>query len=91
MNMTTLRPRQPEASLRKITVYSRQYCHLCDEMLNALHALQVDLSFEVEIVDVDDDSELERRYGELVPVLTLRDEIICHYHLDVAKLRAKLG
>ena len=67
-----------------LTLYSRNYCHLCEEMIADLRRLQGDLQFELEIVDVDSAPELERRYGEKVPVLAHGGEEICHYRLDPA-------
>lgn len=67
-------------------LYSRSYCHLCDDMLSALHDYQDDFSFTVEIVDVDADERLVARYDELVPVLVgVRNGVeqeLCHYFLD---------
>ena len=41
------------------TLYSRSYCHLCEDMLEALLALQTEqLRFEVAILDVDADPAL---------------------------------
>ncbi len=74
-----------------LTVYSRSYCHLCDDMIAALRALQTGWRYELRIVDVDSDPALEARYGELVPVLTGADGEICHYHLDTQKLEAYLS
>lgn len=74
-----------------LTVYVREYCHLCHEMVAAIEALQSVYAFDLEVVDVDDDMALESRYGNLVPVLTANDEEICHYHLDPAALDAYFG
>ncbi len=72
------------------TLYSRSYCHLCEDMLVALQALQgPDLGFAVEVVDVDADEALVARFDELVPVLfgdTGQPEL-CHYFLDEAAVR----
>lgn len=67
-------------------VYSRAYCHLCDDMIAGLRALQAGARFELEIIDVDSDPALEARYGELVPVLMGADGEICHYHLAASKV-----
>lgn len=67
-----------------LILYSRTGCHLCDEMLGGLKALQADVPFEVTVVDVDGDAALEARYGEWVPVLADGDIELCHYHLDSA-------
>ena len=73
-----------------LVVYGRAYCHLCDDMVAALTALQEEGGFSLEVVDVDADPELEARYDVLVPVLTLEGREICHYHLDREKLDAEL-
>ena len=63
---------------------------MCEEMLAALEALALERSFSIEVIDVDSDAELERRYGSLVPVLLHGDAELCHYHLDEGKVRAYL-
>jgi glutaredoxin-like protein DUF836 len=76
------------------TIYSRSYCHLCDEMIAGLHALQACRRFELRIVDVDAEAALEQRYGERVPVLMHGGRELCHYHLDlpaVTEYLAKIG
>lgn len=75
----------------ELTLYGRTYCHLCDDMLTGLHALQARFAFQVTVIDVDSDPALEARYGELVPVLMHGDRELCHYHLDVAGVTAYLG
>lgn len=61
-------------------------------MLTALQALRGEYDFDIEQVDVDTDPAAERKYDELVPVLTDADDReLCHYHLDVLKLREYLG
>lgn len=59
-------------------------------MLAALEATRVEHDFIVEVMDVDSRPEWVERYDELVPVLTLGDEEICHYFLDEERLRAAL-
>ena len=77
------------------TLYSRSYCHLCEDMLAALNALQTgSLRFEVEVVDVDADQALVARFDELVPVLfgaDLSAPELCHYFLDHAAVEAYLA
>lgn len=76
----------------RLRVYGRGYCHLCDEMIVALRALQSELTFQFEVLDVDSDAALEARYGELVPVLVdAQDAEICHYWLDEDALRKRLA
>lgn len=60
-------------------------------MLAALQALRGEFSFEVEVLDVDADPALEAKYDELVPVLEADGQELCHYFLDVEKVRAYLA
>lgn len=64
-------------------------------MLAALEALRSEPGvshFEIEVLDVDADPELEAKYNELVPVLAdANDRELCHYFLDTAKVREYLG
>jgi len=69
-----------------LTLYSRNWCHLCEDMRKGLHDLQARLPFELTVVDVDSNSDLEQRYGELVPLLAHGDRELCHYHLNPAEV-----
>jgi hypothetical protein len=73
-----------------LTLYSRNCCRLCDEMMAALRELQAGACFELEVVDIEGAPELEHRYGELVPVLTQGDREICRYRLDATAITALL-
>jgi hypothetical protein len=78
------------------TLYSRGYCHLCDDMLQALRALDMSNVFRIDVIDVDADPALVALYDELVPVLMgNRDgkppERLCHYFLDDTRVRAFLA
>jgi thioredoxin reductase (NADPH) len=74
----------------KLTLVSRNYCHLCHEMEVALVPLLVEYGAELEVLDADADPTLER-YDELVPVLLWGGQEICHYFLDEARTRAVLA
>lgn len=75
----------------KFTLYSRVYCHLCHDMLAALEAMRGEFDFEVQVLDVDADPALEAKYNELVPVLEAEGRELCHYFLDVARVRRYLS
>ena len=60
-------------------------------MLAALDALRSEFGFTVDVVDVDADPALEAKYNELVPVLEADGRELCHYFLDVAKVREYLS
>ncbi len=70
----------------RFTLYSRSYCHLCEDMLVALRAL-AGQQVAVDVIDVDADPALVERYDEWVPVLVgHRDgeppQQLCHYFLN---------
>ena len=82
--------------LLHFTLYSRSYCHLCDDMLTALRAFENTLGgthdFVIDVVDVDSDPALQTLYDELVPVLFAHAEHrpaerLCHYFLDEEALK----
>jgi len=77
-----------------LRLISRDYCHLCHDMLAALEALRGEpgmLHFDIEVLDVDADPALEAKYDELVPVLVDGEgRELCHYFLDAAKVREHL-
>ena len=75
-------------------LYSRSYCHLCDDMLTALRALSAE-QLPIEVVDVDLHADLVERYDELVPVLMGVEEgqaprQLCNYFLNENTVRAFL-
>lgn len=77
------------------TLYSRSYCHLCDDMLHQLQAFNMNDLFTVEVIDVDADETLVALYDELVPVLFAKHDTkeavqLCHYFLDVPRLQTFL-
>lgn len=71
-----------------LTVLSREWCHLCHELIDALAPLASELGWSVEIVDVDQHPELEERWSEYVPVVLHGSIELFHYHLDDAAVRA---
>ena len=73
-----------DSSAPALTLYSRTWFHLCDDMLSGLQSLQSGQPFELTVIDVDSDPALEKRFGEWVPVLMHGDRELCHYHLDSA-------
>jgi len=58
----------------RVTILSREGCHLCDVIYRIATHLQPELHIEINIVDVDSDSSLAERYGARVPIVLL-DEI----------------
>jgi len=69
-----------------LTLLSRAYCHLCDEMEAALRPILQGHGAALTVIDVDAHPALDARYGERVPVLFAgtveAGTELCHYVLD---------
>lgn len=70
-----------------LRLYTRQGCHLCDDMLADLRRLQVERDFPLELIDVDLEAHIQVKYGPRVPLLeTVDGECLSEYFLDEAGL-----
>ena len=74
----------------RLTLLSRSWCHLCDDMRLALEPMAKLHAFDLQIVDIDGDSALESRYGEDIPVLLAGEYEICRHRFDAARVTAYL-
>ena len=73
-----------------VTLYTRVGCHLCEEAERVLRREQAAAGFGLELVDVDRDPELARRYGVRVPVVAVDGQDLFEYEVPVDLLRARL-
>ena len=73
-----------------ITVYSRHGCHLCENVEASLEALKQELDFDLEVIFIDGDSELEKLYGHEVPVIHIDGEHHDFYKVDPERFRSSL-
>ena len=73
-----------------LRVYSRQGCHLCEDMLHELKQFQRELAYRFEVYDVDDDETLFEKFNALVPIVFLDDQEIFRYFFEYATLKAAL-
>ena len=74
-----------------VTLYTRAGCHLCEEAERVLRAEQAATPFHLQLVDIDGDPELARRYGVRVPVVAVDGQDLFDYEVPVDLLRARLG
>jgi hypothetical protein len=74
-------------NIGQLVLLARPECGLCAEMHAAIEALRpTHMLPPLEIVDVDTDPTLQRRYGLRIPVLLLDGATVCEHRLDVAEL-----
>jgi glutaredoxin len=69
-----------------VTLYGKPGCHLCDEAREVVERVRAAYPFELRQVDVSLDAELNRVYGERIPVLELDGEELFEFHVDEAEL-----
>jgi hypothetical protein len=72
----------------ELRLLSRPQCHLCDEMRADVDRLLADDPHRWEIVDVDSDDEIARRWGDSIPVLFVNGRFFAK--VRVPKLAARL-
>jgi thioredoxin reductase (NADPH) len=73
-----------------LTLYLRRWCHLCDDLLDALRPLIAPYGIEVHEVDIDERPEFEAAYGEDIPVLCAGARELCRHRLDTQAVQAYL-
>jgi len=76
--------------MTKVTVYSRQGCHLCEDAENILESLREELNFEIEVIDIDEDAELVKLYSDQVPVIHIDGVHHDFYKVDPTRFRSSL-
>ena len=77
--------------MRRVVVYHAEGCHLCERALEIVEQVRADVEFELVLVDIGGDEELEARYRELVPVVEIDGERAFTYHVTPDGLRVRLG
>ena len=73
-----------------VTVYSRHGCHLCEDAVKTLEGMREELAFVIEIIYIDANPELEKLYGNEVPVIHINGEHHDFYRIDPERFRTSL-
>jgi hypothetical protein len=66
----------------KVVIYSRVHCHLCQEAEKNVREVMAYTPFDLEIIYIDGDQELERLYGEEVPVTLINGAKHDYFRVD---------
>lgn len=76
-----------------LTVYVREQCGLCEELLAELAPLVQQHGLSLRVVDLDHEADpvRQRRYTLKVPVVEWDGSLICHGRLDRAELERLLA
>jgi hypothetical protein len=76
--------------MKRLQLFSRRGCHLCERLAEELAPL-VQGRAHVEIIDIDHDLALKKRYGLRIPVLAGTEEELSGYPLDAQAVEAYLA
>ncbi|MDH3420358.1 MAG: glutaredoxin family protein [Gammaproteobacteria bacterium] len=76
--------------MKTLRLFSRPECHLCDELAAALDPI-IRGRARLEIVNIDDDLALKKRYGLRIPVLVGDAQELSAYPLNTAAVEAYLA
>ena len=71
--------------MRKVTVISRIGCHLCEIAIDKINLVKEQLQFDLEIKLINDLPELEKEYGEHVPVILIDNKIHDYWRVDIER------
>lgn len=74
----------------RVTLITRDGCHLCEDAERQLVALSGELGFELEVLDVDADRARANEYSEQVPVILIDGAEHGYWRLEEARFRAAL-
>jgi len=89
-----LKVRKQQVSLvmvRRLVLYGRPECHLCDEAREILSGLVAEAGDVVMVErNIEEDDDLHRRFLERIPVIELEGDIIGELVPDQERLRTTL-
>ena len=77
-------------SLPLVTIYSRKSCHLCEVAKEVVESAKSEADFDLEIVFIDGDAELEKLYGEEVPVTMINGRRHDYFRVDIDRFIASI-
>lgn len=77
--------------MKKVTVYSRTGCHLCEDAINQINSVKDKLTFDLEVKLIDNNLELEKKFGEQVPVILIDDQPHDYWRVDLQRFAAAIN
>jgi glutaredoxin len=74
--------------MKKVTLFTRKECCLCDKAYEALGRVSASHPFELAVVDLDQEASPEKRtaYDLEVPVVELDGRKVMKFRVDEARL-----
>jgi len=66
----------------RVIMYAKPGCHLCEEAERVLATVDCADLFDLEIINIERDEDLRRRYGERIPVILIEGVEAFQYRVD---------
>jgi len=80
----------PAGRPARVLLYSRPGCHLCDDARQVIETVCAELGERYTEVDITSSTELQREYGEQIPVTLVDGRRHDFWRVDPDRLRAAL-
>ena len=77
--------------MKNVLIYSRHGCHLCEIAEKTARDLQAEFPFQLSVKYIDNNSELEKEFGEKVPVIFIDDQPHDYWRLDKTRFIAAIS
>jgi glutaredoxin len=75
----------------RVVVYVAEGCALCERAIEVVRDVRSEIEFELELVDIEGDPELERRYRALLPVVEIDGREAFVFEVDPIAFRDELA
>jgi len=77
--------------MKRVILYSKPGCHLCEPVREVVLAVQRGRAFEFEIRNIEDDPADFEKYQHAIPVVVVDGREIARYKLRRRQLELALG
>ena len=74
----------------QVDIYSRPGCHLCDEAKEVIERVRRRVAFDLKVVNIETDQDLEKQYGDQIPVVFVNGVKVFKYRVDEAEFEKKV-
>jgi len=74
----------------RVVIYGKPGCCLCDEALEELEKVRVEIDFDLVEVDIQADPAIYDQMVESIPVIEIDGVRFCEFRVDETQLKNKL-
>ena len=76
--------------MHRVDLYAAEGCHLCESARAVIDSVRDEFPFELRVIDITGDPELEERFRERIPVVLVDGEEAFTYFVHPDGLRRRL-